>query len=322
MSEKIKKAAPSAITITIAAIICNIVWGTPFKLLKIMNEELSVTKAALGDRFLAQAITVVSIRFFLAGILTLLFAVIFKKEDIFAVSKKQWGEIAIMGIVSTTIAYYFFNIANVTIVSTINSTIVAQSTIFFGVILAHFFYKDDKLDARKMTALIIGFAGLIISQLSKGTSISEMFNGVSFKGEGYMAIYGLVAAVATMLSRRISSNLDSFVMTGWNLVIGSVLLFLIGLMMGGDLSLVTWTSKGLILLVVLALASAIPFSLWYWCAQYAPLSELSMYKFIMPLSGSLLAVLLGEKFTAPLAIGLVLVCLSIIMISRPQKQKI
>lgn len=130
MSEKIKKAAPSAITITIAAIICNIVWGTPFKLLKIMNEELSVTKAALGDRFLAQAITVVSIRFFLAGILTLLFAVIFKKEDIFAVSKKQWGEIAIMGIVSTTIAYYFFNIANVTIVSTINSTIVAQSTIF------------------------------------------------------------------------------------------------------------------------------------------------------------------------------------------------
>ncbi|HEY4537467.1 MAG TPA: DMT family transporter [Erysipelothrix sp.] len=322
MSEKIKKAAPSAITITIAAIICNIVWGTPFKLLKIMNEELSVTKAALGDRFLAQAITVVSIRFFLAGILTLLFAVIFKKEDIFAVSKKQWGEIAIMGIVSTTIAYYFFNIANVTIVSTINSTIVAQSTIFFGVILAHFFYKDDKLDARKMTALIIGFAGLIISQLSKGTSISEMFNGVSFKGEGYMAIYGLVAAVATMLSRRISSNLDSFVMTGWNLVIGSVLLFLIGLMMGGDLSLVTWTSKGIILLVVLALASAIPFSLWYWCAQYAPLSELSMYKFIMPLSGSLLAVLLGEKFTAPLAIGLVLVCLSIIMISRPQKQKI
>lgn len=111
-----------------------------------------------------------------------------------------------MGIVSTTIAYYFFNIANVTIVSTINSTIVAQSTIFFGVILAHFFYKDDKLDARKMTALIIGFAGLIISQLSKGTSIREMFNGVSFKGEGYMAIYGLVAAVATMLSRRISSN--------------------------------------------------------------------------------------------------------------------
>lgn len=215
-----------------------------------MNEELSVTKAALGDRFLAQAITVVSIRFFLSGILTLLFAVIFKKEDIFAVSKKQWGEIAIMGIVSTTIAYYFFNIANVTIVSTINSTIVAQSTIFFGVILAHFFYKDDKLDARKLTALIIGFAGLIISQLSKGTSIREMFNGVSFKGEGYMAIYGLVAAVATMLSRRISSNLDSFVVIGWNLVIGSVLLFLIGLMMGGDLSLVTWTSKGLILLVV------------------------------------------------------------------------
>lgn len=320
MSDKMKKAAPAALTVTIAAIVCNIIWGTPFKLLKIMNDEMSISKQLLGDVYLGQAITVVSIRFFLAGIITLLFAIIFKKQNIFEVKKSQWKDIAIMGLVSTTMAYFFFNIANVTIVSTINSTIVAQSTIFFGVILAHFFYKDDKLDSKKIIALVIGFAGLIISQLTKGATIGEMFNGLSIKGEGFMAVYGLVAAVATMISKRISSSLDCFVMTGWNLVIGATVLFFIGLGMGGDLSLVTWTPLGVTMLIILAFASAIPFSLWYWCAQYAPLSELSMYKFIMPISGSLLAVILGEKFTLPLAIGLVLVCTSIILISKPSKE--
>ncbi|OEG13171.1 hypothetical protein BCR25_06465 [Enterococcus termitis] len=134
-----------------------------------------------------------------------------------------------------------------------------------------------------------------------------------------MLIYGLIAALATMLAKKIGSTLNSFVMTGWNLIIGSVFLFIIGLFMGGTLSYINWTPLGVILLVILAAASAIPFSLWYWCAQYANLGEITVYKFIMPISGSLLAVILGERFTWPLACGLVLVCLSIILINRPPK---
>lgn len=108
-------------------------------------------------------------------------------------------------------------------------------------------------------------------------------------------------------------------MTGWNLIIGAIVLFFIGLFMGGSLSAITWTPLGVILLIILAAASAIPFSLWYWCAQYANLGEITVYKFIMPISGSLLAVIFGESFTVPLAVGLILVCISIITINRPPK---
>jgi drug/metabolite transporter (DMT)-like permease len=226
-----------------------------------------------------------------------------------------------MGLVSTTAAYFFFNIGNVNISSTINSTILAQSTIFFAVILAHFAYMNDKLTTKKTVALIIGFAGLTISQIKGGTSLTDLFS-FSFTGEGFMLIYGLLAALATMLAKKLGSTLNSFVMTGWNLVIGGFALLLIGLFMGGDLSIITWTPLGITLLIILAAASAIPFSLWYWCAQYANLSELSVYKFIMPISGSILSVILGEKFTAPLLVGLALVCLSIIMMNySPHKHK-
>lgn len=318
--DKKKTIAPSAAVITAAAILTNVIWGTPFKLIKVMNAELGIDRAILGDQYIGQMLSVISIRFILAGLMTLVFAICIG-QNIFKVTKKQWGDVILMGLVSTTAAYFFFNIGNVNISSTINSTILAQSTIFFAVILAHFAYMNDKLTTKKTVALIIGFAGLTISQIKGGTSLTDLFS-FSFTGEGFMLIYGLLAALATMLAKKLGSTLNSFVMTGWNLVIGGFALLLIGLFMGGDLSIITWTPLGITLLIILAAASAIPFSLWYWCAQYANLSELSVYKFIMPISGSILSVILGEKFTAPLLVGLALVCLSIIMMNySPHKHK-
>lgn len=317
MTEVLKKAAPSKSAIAIAAIVANIIWGTPFKLIKVMNTEMGISRDLLGDNYLGQVLATISIRFFIAGIMTLIFAK-FIKQKIFKVNKTQWKEVIMMGLLSTTAAYFFFNIANVNITSTINSTILAQSTIFFAAILAHFAYKNDKLSTAKILGLIIGFAGLIISQLTGGTQISDMFS-FSLSGEGFMLMYGLLAALATMLAKKIGSTLNSFVMTGWNLIIGALALYVIGFFMGGRISAINWTTTGVVLLIILAAASAIPFSLWYWAAQYGNLGEITVYKFIMPISGSILAVMLGESFTVALAVGLALVCLSIILINRPPK---
>ncbi|EME7220871.1 DMT family transporter [Enterococcus faecium] len=317
MTNTIKKAMPSTKAITLAAIVANIIWGTPFKLIKVMNDEMGISKEAFGNDYSGQVLTTISIRFFIAGIMTLIFAT-FIRQNIFKVNKVQWKEVIIMGLLSTTAAYFFFNIGNVNISSTINSTILAQSTIFFAAIFAHFAYKNDKLSFAKVLGLIIGFAGLIISQLTGETNLNDMFT-FSMTGEGFMLIYGLLAALATMLAKKIGSTLNSFVMTGWNLIIGSIFLYLIGFCMGGRLMTINWNAIGIILLIILAAASAIPFSLWYWAAQYGNLSEITVYKFIMPISGSILAVFLGEKFTISLATGLVLVCLSIVLINRPPK---
>lgn len=317
MTDVLKKNVPKATTIAVAAVIANIIWGTPFKLIKVMNNEMKISPEIFGNHYLGQVLATISLRFFIAGIMTLIFAK-FIKQNIFNIKKRQWREVIIMGLLSTTAAYFFFNIANVNITSTINSTILAQSTIFFAAILAHFTYKNDKLTPIKVIGLVIGFMGLIISQLTGGVRLSDMFS-FSLTGEGFMLIYGLLAALATMLAKRIGSTLNSFVMTGWNLIIGALGLYIIGFVMGGRLSAINWTVTGGALLIILAAASAIPFSLWYWAAQYGNLGEITVYKFIMPISGSILAVLLGESFTASLMVGLALVCLSIILINRPPK---
>lgn len=223
-----------------------------------------------------------------------------------------------MGLVSTTAAYFFFNIGLVHTV-TIKSTVLAQASIFFSILLAHFAYKNDRMNQTKWIGLILGFAGLIIVNITKPTAdISQLFS-FNLLGDGFMLLYGLVAAIGMMQARAIGSTLPVFVMTGWNLLIGSIALFVIGLIMGGKLSLIHWTTLGIVLLVFLALLSSVTFGLWYWVVQYAKIGEVSMFKFFMPVSGSLLAIMIGQDvFTLPLAIGLVLVCLGIIVVNKPE----
>ncbi|SOB44337.1 conserved membrane hypothetical protein [Weissella viridescens] len=334
MSTTLETKAPSKSMIILAAVVANIIWGTPFKLLKLMYASMDVSREALGDRYIAQVLTIVSVRFLLAGLLTLAVAMIMR-QNIVKMSKIQFRNVVIMGLVSTGFAYFFFNIGNVNISSTINSTILAQSTIFFTALLANFIYSDDKLTPMKTLGLVIGFAGLIISQLTGGTSIGDMFH-FSITGEGFMLMYGLMATLGTILAKYLGSSLNVFVMTGWSLVVGAIFLFVVGAiflfvvgaiflfvvgtLMGGSLTSVHWTTEGILLLILLAAFAAIPFTLWNWAATWGKLSEISVFKFIMPISGSLLSVAFGESFTTSLLIGLILVCVSIIMLNLPSKK--
>lgn len=84
------------------------------KLIKVMNTELGIDRTLLGDQYIGQVLSVISIRFVLAGLMTLIFAMCIG-QNILKVTKKQWDDVVLMGLVSTTAAYFFFNIGNVNI---------------------------------------------------------------------------------------------------------------------------------------------------------------------------------------------------------------
>ncbi len=297
----------------LASVAC-IIWGTPYKTLKLFYQELHIAKESCGSHYTGQILVAVALRFFLAGVLVLLFAAC-RKQKIFGLSRKNWGQVALMGLVSTTISYIFFNIGNVNISSSINAAIIGQSGILFGLVLSCIFYKEEKFTLIKILAFALGVIGLLASQVDPKDLLSNPFDRFTFSGEGMMMIHGAVFAIATMIGKKFSGELDSFVMTGWNLVIGSVLLCVTGLLLGGSLEM-DWNLKAFGLLIFLAFASAIPFSLWYWCSQYMEISKLSMYKFLIPVSGSVIGILFGEPFTWTLGVSLACVCASILMIGK------
>lgn len=293
------------------AIFCNILWGSAFPALKIVYAQMNIASSDLGG-----TITFISLRFFLASIFIMIAALI-SGTPLFKIGKFQLLLIIILGLFNTTLQYFFFNIG-VNNTSGIKASILGQVGIFFSVILAHFIYKDDKLNLKKVVGLLLGFLGIVLINLHKGTDNLLTF---SLLGEGFMIISGLMSAISMFIAKKIGKELPAMVYTAWQMFIGSILLFFVGHLLGGRVSNLTFTPSAIILLIYLALLSSIAFSLWYSILQFRKIGELSMYKFVVPVSGTLLtALFIPNEHIMPIhIIALLLVSLGIIIVNKGNK---
>ncbi len=91
--------------------------------------------------------------------------------------------------------------------------------------------------------------------------------------------------------------------------------------MGGRLT--AFTPASVLLLIYMALISAVAYSLWGILLKHNPVSRISIFGFMNPVIGVLLsAVLLNEKnqaFSIYGLISLVLVCVGIYIVNRQKK---
>lgn len=293
---------------SLIAVFCNILWGTAFPVLKIVYAEMGIVSNDLGG-----TITFISLRFLLAGILVFIFG-LFTKAPLFKLTKSQFILIIILGLFNTTLQYFFFNIG-VNNTPGIKASILGQVGIFFSVVLAHFVYKNDKLNIRKILGLCLGFLGLILVNLNKG---SEGFLNFTLLGEGFMIFSGIVSSLSMFIAKKIGKELPSIVYTSWQMIIGAVLLFFLGHFMGGDVRNLHFSPLSTLLFIYLALLSSVAFCLWYYILQYRKIGEISLYKFFVPVSGTLLTALFvpGESLMTVHLVALILVSIGIVIVNK------
>ncbi len=297
---------------TIIAIFCNILWGTAFPVLKILYPIMNIA----GDD-IAQNIVFISSRFFMAAILLFIYALV-TKLPLLKVTKRDILMLILLGLCSTTFQYFFFNIG-VANTNGIKASILGQVGIFFSVILSHFIYKDDHISPAKTLGLIFGFIGLIVVNLGKNTGELLSF---SLRAEGFMIIAGIVGALAMILAKKIGSHLHPIVMTAWQMLFGSILLFFVGLAIGGKPSELVFTPMSLVLLFYLALLSAVAFGLWYYILQFRKVGEISLFKFIVPITGTLLTAIFvpNEPLLLIHVVGLIFVSIGIIIVNSDKRK--
>lgn len=285
------------------ATLCCLLWGSAVPAVKFGYGLIGL---APGDT--ASLLLFAGIRFCLAGMLLLGYGLITGRPILLA--PRRFGEVAILGLGQTTIQYfcYYVGLAHTTAVKT---SIISSTLVFFSVLLAHFLYADDKLTGRRILGCLIGFAGVVAVNVASG-SLDFHF---ALTGEGLLLVSTFTGSLAAIYGRRLSRNMDAAVMTGWQLLLGGLVLTAMGLAGGGHFE--SFSLGAGLLVLYLAAVSAVAFALWSLLLKHNPVSDVAIFNFEIPVFGVIVsALVLGESvFEWKNLLALALVCVGIWLVT-------
>ncbi|WP_455821907.1 DMT family transporter [Clostridium butyricum] len=292
--------------IVLLATLCCFLWGSAYPAIKGGYELFNISGGDIPSKLIFAGY-----RFALAGIIVLWVQIISKK-NIFVLNKKEIVQVTLLGIFQTTLQYIFFYIG-LAYTTGIRSSIINGTGAFFSILLAHFIYKNDRLNVNKIVGCIVGFIGVIIVNLNGQDFFASSF---SIQGEGFVMLAALILSASSIYGKKITQNQDASIVTGYQLFIGGLILLLLGYISGGCLS--GFTFKSTSLLIYMALLSSIAFAVWTQLLKYNKVGIISIFNFLVPVFGSLLsAIFLGENiFDINILISLIFVCLGIYMVYK------
>ena len=104
------------------------------------------------------------------------------------------------------------------------------------------------------------------------------------------------------------------------MLIGGAILFIVGIVSGSKIP--PYSLSSMILTIYLALMSSIVFTIWSLMLQYHKPSSMTIFKFSIPIFGSILSILFlsEEVFTLELLIALALVSVRMIAVNLTPKK--
>lgn len=297
------------IIVCIIAIICCGLWGSAFPYVKIGYKLFNITDTASQILF-------AGLRFTLAGIMTIIIGSILNRKFLFPL-KSSWKYVCTLSFFQTFVQYLFFYIG-LSITTGVKASLIEGTCAFFSILIASLIFKQEKLTWLKIVACVIGFGGVIISNI----------NGVSFEtglsGDLMILVSTVSYAFSSVLIKKYSQKENPVTLSGYQFFIGGFILTLVGFIMGGRLS--NFTIESVSVLLYLGLLSAIAYSLWGIILKHNKVSNVTVYSFMIPVFGVILSALLVESermgaFKPENIIALVLVSVGIVIVNKFSEKK-
>ena len=212
-----------------------------------------------------------------------------------------------------TLVKYFFFYIGVAHTSGVKGGIITGTGNFIAILMSCLVARNEKLTGRKMIGGLLGFAGVVLINLNGST----LDMGFKLTGEGFVLISLVSYAVSTILKIRNSINMSPVLLSGSQIFAGGILLFIIGKFMGGHLDKLT--AAGAVLILYLALVSAVAYTLWSILLAHNTVSRVAILGFVNPLCSVILsALVLGEvqeAFYLYSLSALVMVCVGIYIVN-------
>ncbi len=279
--------------VTLLAVLCTMLWGSAFPLLKISFVELSIDSPGEIYDFIAY-------RFIIAGLLMALL-IKMKGEGLGLSDGRSWGFVTLIALVQVCLQFVFFYIGLMNTTG-VKASIINGSGTFFMLILSQVFVAAENVSVKKWMGAMAGFAGLVAVNFN--ASLSEF--SFSLMGDGMILLTAPTGAFGSLLVKRASVFVSPLHINMYQFIIGSALLLAVSHATGSaHLAPSAFQSWNLGVLLYLGASTAMAFALWYTLIQMNNLSRVAVFFFLVPVWGALFSTLLvpGETLGVMTVLG-------------------
>lgn len=257
------------------------------------------------------------VRFIIAGVIMLALTII--NRNCFSIIPKS-GEsklrgfalVATIGLLQTAGTMGFLNLALAYGVSSSMSSIILFTNPLWLALLAHFFLKD-KLTFKKVSALLLGIAGV-------STCIG--LDSTAFNFGSLFALLGSFCwSINTIITKKVPFDNGPWVFTGWQLLLGGVFLYLFSLPLHESYDFLNLGLWGWIWFVWLIIPASVgSFGLWFFSLGQKGATVASSFLFLVPVFSTIFSIIgLHEKFSLNLLIGGVMVVSALVLVNWKYK---
>lgn len=298
------------LVVTMLAIGCNLLWGSAIPFINMGYKLFSIPSGAAATQILFAGC-----RFFLAGLLTILFASLMGKSFV-RPKKENMHMVVKLGMLQTVTQYLFFYIG-VANTFGVKSSIIQGLNAFVAILIAVYVFRSEKMNRLKWIGGVLGVAGIVVVNLG-----GELGGGVKLTGEGFLLISMVAGACSAGAIKYFAQKEDPVALSGWQFMFGGLVMAAAGFCFGGRLYPSGAASAAVLL--YLAMVSAVAYTVWSVLLKHNPVSRIAPFMFLQPIFGVLLALVMNPQAEVPLlryGFALALVCASILVIGKGQQTK-
>lgn len=188
-------------------------------------------------------------------------------------------------------------------------------------VVASIMHDEDKLSRKKIITIIFGISGVIL--ISAGRQAFKFGTAIELLGVLMILVGNIATATGNVIVSLKSKGINPFVLSSSSMFIGGVILYLVSIPVESKtldpFPLQYWLS-----LIWLSFMAATAFSIWFKLLQTpgVRVSELNLWKFIIPVVGAILSwSLIPDEHPEWLTIsGMVIITVSLIMFYRSTKK--
>lgn len=260
------------------------------------------------------------LRFIISGLLILPFTV--KPSVYFRMIKEYWKVVALVTLLQTIINYSLFY-HGLKLVPGAIGAVIAGSQPLITAIIAAMMHSEDKLTGKKIVTIISGLAGVIL--ISGGRQALNFGTAIELVGILMILAANAALSVSNVIVSLKSKGMNPLVLSSSSLFIGGVILYLVSIPTEGTPARPLPPEYWMVL-VWLSLMAAVAFSIWIKLIQRpgVKVSELNLWKFIIPVVGAVLSWLIvpDEKPEWITVTGMAIIIASLILFYTNHKSQL